>query len=187
MLKAANVTLVGRVGIGGAFVTTMVRGDVGSVRARRRGRRRGRQPRRRAGQRPRHPPARRGRPADVHRLSRSRLPSDADRGRMRDTDRTRNYHERQRTGPDRDARPGRPDHAIDAMLKAANVELASSIIKLDGGVVSVMVRGDVSSVRAAVEAGAEAAGAGRRAEGRPRHPPARRRPSSARSPEVIDR
>jgi ethanolamine utilization protein EutM len=33
MLKAANVSLVGRVGIGAAFVTTMVRGDVGSVRA----------------------------------------------------------------------------------------------------------------------------------------------------------
>ena len=47
--------------------------------------------------------------------------------------------------------------AVDAMLKAASVEIASSIIKLDGGVVSVMVRGDVSSVRAAVEAGAEAA------------------------------
>jgi ethanolamine utilization protein EutM len=46
--------------------------------------------------------------------------------------------------------------AIDAMLKAASVELASSVIKLDGGIVSVMVRGDVSSVRAAVEAGAEA-------------------------------
>ena len=42
--------------------------------------------------------------------------------------------------------------ACDAMLKAANVELASSIIKLDGGLVSVMIRGDVSSVRAAVEA-----------------------------------
>src|SRR3954464_6555767 len=33
MLKAANVSLVGRVGIGAAFITTMVRGDVGSVRA----------------------------------------------------------------------------------------------------------------------------------------------------------
>ena len=33
MLKAANVTLVGRVGIGAAYITTMVRGDVGSVRA----------------------------------------------------------------------------------------------------------------------------------------------------------
>jgi len=47
--------------------------------------------------------------------------------------------------------------AVDAMLKAASVELASSVIKLDGGVVSVMVKGDVSSVRAAVEAGAQAA------------------------------
>ena len=33
MLKAANVALAGRVGIGGGFVTTLVRGDVGSVRA----------------------------------------------------------------------------------------------------------------------------------------------------------
>lgn len=33
MLKAANVALVGRVGIGAAYITTMVRGDVGSVRA----------------------------------------------------------------------------------------------------------------------------------------------------------
>jgi ethanolamine utilization protein EutM len=49
-------------------------------------------------------------------------------------------------------------NAIDAMLKAASVELASKVIKLDGGIVSVIVRGDVSSVRAAVEAGAEAAG-----------------------------
>jgi ethanolamine utilization protein EutM len=48
--------------------------------------------------------------------------------------------------------------AVDAMLKAAKVELASTVIKLDGGVVSVLVKGDVSSVRAAVEAGAEAAG-----------------------------
>jgi ethanolamine utilization protein EutM len=48
-------------------------------------------------------------------------------------------------------------NAVDAMLKAANVQLASSVIKVDGGVVSVMVHGDVSSVRAAVEAGAQAA------------------------------
>src|SRR5208282_4908620 len=33
MCKAANVTLAGQVQIGGAFVTTLVRGDVGSVRA----------------------------------------------------------------------------------------------------------------------------------------------------------
>lgn len=33
MLKSANVTLAGQVQIGGAYVTTFVRGDVGSVRA----------------------------------------------------------------------------------------------------------------------------------------------------------
>jgi ethanolamine utilization protein EutM len=33
MLKAANVSLVKQVQIGGAYVTTIVRGDVGSVRA----------------------------------------------------------------------------------------------------------------------------------------------------------
>ena len=33
MCKSANVTLAGQVQIGGAFVTTLVRGDVGSVRA----------------------------------------------------------------------------------------------------------------------------------------------------------
>ena len=33
MLKAANVSLAGRVQVGGGFITTLVRGDVGSVRA----------------------------------------------------------------------------------------------------------------------------------------------------------
>src|SRR5579862_8386089 len=33
MCKAANVALAGQVQIGGAYVTTLVRGDVGSVRA----------------------------------------------------------------------------------------------------------------------------------------------------------
>lgn len=33
MAKAANITLAGQVQIGNAFVTTFVRGDVGSVRA----------------------------------------------------------------------------------------------------------------------------------------------------------
>jgi ethanolamine utilization protein EutM len=33
MCKAANITLAGQVQIGGAYVTTFVRGDVGSVRA----------------------------------------------------------------------------------------------------------------------------------------------------------
>lgn len=33
MLKAANVTLVKQIQIGGAYITTIIRGDVGSVRA----------------------------------------------------------------------------------------------------------------------------------------------------------
>ncbi|TWT57981.1 Propanediol utilization protein PduA [Thalassoglobus neptunius] len=33
MLKSANVSLVKQVQIGGGFVTTIIRGDVGSVRA----------------------------------------------------------------------------------------------------------------------------------------------------------
>ena len=33
MCKAANVTLVKRIEIGGGYVTTLVRGDVGSVKA----------------------------------------------------------------------------------------------------------------------------------------------------------
>ncbi len=45
----------------------------------------------------------------------------------------------------------------DAMLKAADVELKKSI-GIGGGYVTVVVTGDVGSVKAAVDAGAEAAG-----------------------------
>ena len=47
--------------------------------------------------------------------------------------------------------------ATDAMLKAANVSLAGRV-QVGGGFVTTLVKGDVGSVRAAVEAGAEAAG-----------------------------
>lgn len=47
--------------------------------------------------------------------------------------------------------------ATDAMLKAANVELVKSVA-IGGAYVTVMVEGDVGSVKAAVDAGAEAAG-----------------------------
>lgn len=46
--------------------------------------------------------------------------------------------------------------AADAMVKAANVNLVK-YEKVGGGLVTVMVRGDVGAVKAAVEAGAEAA------------------------------
>jgi len=46
--------------------------------------------------------------------------------------------------------------ATDAMVKAANVTLARQI-QIGGGYVTVAVKGDVGSVRAAVDAGADAA------------------------------
>ena len=47
--------------------------------------------------------------------------------------------------------------ASDAMCKAANVELVKRI-EIGGGYVTTLVKGDVGSVKAAVEAGREAAG-----------------------------
>ena len=46
--------------------------------------------------------------------------------------------------------------ASDAMCKAASVEVVKTI-QIGGGYVTVIVRGDVGSVRAAVDAGASAA------------------------------
>jgi len=46
--------------------------------------------------------------------------------------------------------------ATDAMAKAANVEIVKRV-GIGGGLVTSIVRGDVGSVRAAVEAGAQAA------------------------------
>ena len=46
--------------------------------------------------------------------------------------------------------------AADAMVKAANVELTGKE-QIGSGLVTVVVRGDVGAVRAAVEAGASAA------------------------------
>lgn len=46
--------------------------------------------------------------------------------------------------------------AADAMAKAANVDLVGQI-EIGGGYVTVIIRGDVGAVKAAVDAGAEAA------------------------------
>lgn len=48
-------------------------------------------------------------------------------------------------------------HAIDAMMKTANVEFVKRV-EIGGAYVTVLVRGEVGAVRSAVEAGAEAAG-----------------------------
>lgn len=47
--------------------------------------------------------------------------------------------------------------ASDAMIKAANVQLIKSI-PIGGALITTIVQGDVGSVKAAVEAGREAAG-----------------------------
>ena len=46
--------------------------------------------------------------------------------------------------------------ASDAMVKAANVTLVRQI-QIGGGLITVVVKGDIGSVKAAVEAGSEAA------------------------------
>ena len=46
--------------------------------------------------------------------------------------------------------------AVDAMVKAANVHLIGKV-HVGGGLVTVMVRGDVGAVKASVEAGGAAA------------------------------
>jgi len=46
--------------------------------------------------------------------------------------------------------------ATDAMIKAASVTLVKQI-QIGGGLVTILVKGDVGSVKAAVDAGAEAA------------------------------
>jgi microcompartment protein CcmL/EutN len=46
--------------------------------------------------------------------------------------------------------------ACDAMVKAANVELVKTV-QIGGGYVTAIVRGDVGSVRAAVDSGSSAA------------------------------
>lgn len=47
--------------------------------------------------------------------------------------------------------------ASDAMVKAASVKLVKQV-QIGGGFITVLVTGDVGSVKAAVEAGSEAAG-----------------------------
>ena len=46
--------------------------------------------------------------------------------------------------------------ASDAMVKAANVSLVRTV-QIGGGLITVLARGDVGSVKAAVDAGAKAA------------------------------
>jgi hypothetical protein len=64
--------------------------------------------------------------------------------------------------------------ATDAMVKTANVVFVGWQ-KVDAGLVTAIVRGDVASVKAATDAGAQRPARGR-AHRRPRHPASRGRP-----------
>ena len=64
--------------------------------------------------------------------------------------------------------------AADAMVKAANVHLIGKV-HVGGGLVTVMVRGDVGAVKASVEAARRGGQARGRADQRARHSPAPQR------------
>ena len=61
--------------------------------------------------------------------------------------------------------------AIDSACKAANVEVIGKE-KLGGGYITVVIKGDVAAVKAAVEAGTAKVERPRQADRRPRHRPA---------------
>lgn len=76
--------------------------------------------------------------------------------------------------------------AADAMVKAANVQLVGKE-QVGGGLVTVMVRGDVGAVKAATGRGRGSRREDRRAHLRPRHPGARTPRSTASCPTAATR
>jgi carbon dioxide concentrating mechanism protein CcmO len=144
MLKAASVTFVGWESVGSGFVTSIVEGDVAAVKA--------------ATDVGASAAARVGEVASVQVIARPH-----DDLAMFPTV----------TAPKTPSEPGRVSEgralglietqglvgvieASDAMCKAAGVELVKEI-PIGGGFVTVIVRGDVGSVRSAVDAGVTAA------------------------------
>jgi microcompartment protein CcmL/EutN len=140
MLKAANVTFAGWVSVGSGLVTAFVEGDVGAVKA--------------ATDSGAASARKVGELASVLVISRPHddLPNFS--GVPKPPSKT------PRTGPqaigmiETKGLVGLID-ASDAMCKAASVELVR-MVEIGGGFVTAIVRGDVGSVRAAVDAGAVA-------------------------------
>ncbi|MGD0578659.1 MAG: BMC domain-containing protein [Bryobacteraceae bacterium] len=142
MLKAANVTFTGWEKVGSGLVTAFVEGDVAAVKA---ATDVGAAAARRVGElstvqvipRPHDDLA-----PFYKKAAKKEAPAEADAGTAVGLIETRGF-----TGL---------VEASDAMCKAAGVQLIRSI-QIGGGYVTVVVRGDVGSVRAAVDAGAAAA------------------------------
>ena len=144
MVKAANVTLIGKVHVGGGLVTVMVRGDVGAVKA--------------ATDAGAAAAGRVGELVSVHVIPRphaeveSILPKLGERYQEET-----NMASLQALGMIETKGLVGAIEAADAMVKAADVTLIGKE-HIGGGLVTVMVRGDVAAVKAATDAGAAAAG-----------------------------
>jgi microcompartment protein CcmL/EutN len=141
MLKAANVTFAGWVSVGSGLVTAFVEGDVGAVKA--------------ATDAGAAAARRVGELSSVLVISRphDELPSFA-AAQKPPAPGARTGHQAIGLIETRGL-VGLID-ASDAMCKAASVELMK-IVEIGGGFVTAVVRGDVGSVRAAVDAGAAVA------------------------------
>jgi carbon dioxide concentrating mechanism protein CcmO len=140
MLKAANVTFAGWVSVGSGLVTAFIEGDVGAVKA--------------ATDAGASAARRVGELTSVLVISRPHngLPNFAGAPKPPAPD-TRKGH--QAIGLIETKGLVGLINASDAMCKAAAVELVK-IVEIGGGFVTAVVRGDVGSVRAAVDAGAAA-------------------------------
>ena len=122
MVKAANVTLIGKEHVGGGLVTVMVRGDVGAVKA----------------------------ATDAGAAAAERV------GELISIQEETDMAAQQALGMIETKGLVASIEAADAMVKAANVTLIGKE-HVGGGLVTVMVRGDVGAVKAATDAGAAAA------------------------------
>jgi microcompartment protein CcmL/EutN len=144
MLKAANVTFAGWVTVGSGLVTSFVEGDVAAVKA----------------------------STDVGAAAAARIGEVTSVQVIpRPHDGLDLYMQTAKKGSPKEAQPESAGGALglietrglvgviegsDAMCKAAGVQLVREI-EIGGGYVTSVVRGDVGSVRAAVDAGAHAA------------------------------
>jgi len=157
MLKSANVTFIGWQSVGSGLVTAFVEGDVAAVKA--------------STDAGAEAAARIGKVVAVQVISR---PHDELPSICASRQEGCSSEESCRLGEGEIALAGRGDEmseaiglietkglvglveACDAMVKAASVELVKTV-QIGGGFVTAIVRGDVGSVRAAVDAGASAA------------------------------
>ena len=143
MLKAANVQMSGWDKAGSGMVTTFVRGDVAAVKA--------------AVDAGAESAGRVGQVVAVHVIARPhdelpamypKAPSTSKDSKVAATDSIGLVETKGWVGS---------VEATDAMCKAANVEVVKTV-QIGGAYVTTIVRGDVGSVKAAVDAGADAAG-----------------------------